>query len=303
MSVSTASHINLCLDFKTCAPSHGKLQRRHGTVTVYDFDWEVFKLLTLSRTGTKSPPPGFNIQTQIFSDQLQKIPSLDRLTWCIAQYPHVFTRIRCVTRSVAHSQETNWQVGISLSGGKSKRLVHRYTNQSTDRSVTVEMLKSGWELSEAKKRHEPATGEGFRRTTHRVFHCEEVWKEVNRKGDSCIWPRGMGAHLKWKMRRKYVELTFFPSLNLTCPSATTVSVIFCHGFEQLRVRVCVRAYRGSLFKIAFGVRAPAGRLHPASCAIRPPRQWETRPPPSSPSAKLVQLFLWIKYCLQWSSFD
>lgn len=155
----------------------------------------------------------------------------------------------------------------------------------------------------SQKRHEPATGEGFRRTTHRVFHCEEVWKEVNHKGDSCIWPRGMGAHLKWKMRRKYVELTFFPSLNLTCPSATTVSVIFCHGFEQLRVRVCVRAYRGSLFKIAFGVRAPAGRLHPASCAIRPPRQWETRPPPSSPSAKLVQLFLCIKYCLQWSSFD
>lgn len=151
MSVSTASQINLCLDFKTCAPSHGKLQRRQCTVTVYGFDWEVFKLLTLIRTGTKSPPPGFNIQTQIFSDQLQKIPSLDRLTWCIAQCPHVFTRIRCVTRSVAHSQETNWQVGISLSGGKSKRLVHRYTNQSTDRSVTVEMLKSGWELSEAKK--------------------------------------------------------------------------------------------------------------------------------------------------------
>lgn len=78
MSVSTASQMNLCLDFKTCAPRLGKLQRRQGSVTVYDFDWEVFKLLTLIRTGTKSPPPGFNIQT--FSDQLKKITSLDRLT-------------------------------------------------------------------------------------------------------------------------------------------------------------------------------------------------------------------------------
>lgn len=75
----------------------------------------------------------------------------------------------------------------------------------------------------------------------------------------------MGAHLKSKMRRKYVELTFFPSLNLTCPSATTVSVIFCHGFEQLRVRVCA-CVQGLTFQNSLW--SPGPRRQTAPCLLR-----------------------------------
>lgn len=99
-----------------------------------------------------------------------------------------------------------------------------------------------------------------------------------------------------KYEGKLLELTFFPSLNLTCPSATTVSVIFCHGSEQLCVYVCVSQAptHRVIFQNSLLQRRP---LRPAHCSPSP-RQWDHRsgqslrpPPPAARVSTVVRCLL------------
>lgn len=130
-------------------------------------------------------------------DLVSEMNSLNEFSCCSAER-HALTRI-CFRAPVAHSQATNWQVVIGLTAVNQTRLALNDSSEPGDAVKTCTfwvVLISLWKntkMNEERSKgspgcHIPATGEGFRRTTHRVFHCGEVWKEtVNHKVHTCSW--------------------------------------------------------------------------------------------------------------------
>lgn len=103
---------------------------------------------------------------------------------------------------VAHGQAATWQVVISLSAENQMRLV---PNEPIISLSQWKCAHSEWRRQKLRTAqaacHIPATGEGFRRTTHRVFHCGQVCKEpVNNKE----YPRSLSWSVEIHVKAKKI---------------------------------------------------------------------------------------------------